>query len=281
MGGRNREMKFTKMHGTGNDFIVIEDRENRFLGKEKELGLTLCNRHFGIGADGILIVRNSDIAPVKMVIINSDGSYASMCGNGIRCFAKYVWEESLVKNEVLKIETGDGIKEAFLTVKDGKAEEITIDMGKPSFVPEKVPVQLKEEVIEKEIKINDKKYTITTLFMGVPHTVIFGDLKDYDVNEGKYIEKYPIFSQGTNVNFCEVVNKEEVKVKTWERGAGPTLACGTGSCACAVAANKIGLTGKKVKISVPGGVLMVEMKDDNSVFMTGPAVISFKGEYDI
>ncbi|BAH06152.1 diaminopimelate epimerase [Clostridium kluyveri] len=274
-------MKFTKMHGTGNDFIVIDDRENRFLGKEEELALRLCNRHFGIGADGVLIVRNSDIASIKMVIINSDGSYASMCGNGIRCFAKYIWEENLVKDKILKIETGDGIKEAVVTIKNGKAEEITIDMGMPSFAPRKVPVEFKEEVIEKEVKIKNKNYIITTLFMGVPHTVIFGKLEDYDVAEGEYIEKYPVFTQGTNVNFCEIVNEKEVKVKTWERGAGPTLACGTGSCACVVAANKIGLTGKEVKVSVPGGILLVEIKDDNSVFMTGPAAISFKGEYDI
>lgn len=274
-------MRFTKMHGTGNDFIVIDDRENRFLGREEELALRLCNRHFGIGADGLLIVRNSDIACIKMVIINSDGSYASMCGNGIRCFAKYIWEENLVKDKILKIETGDGIKEAVLTIKNGKVEEITIDMGMPSFAPEKVPVQFKEEVIEKEVKIKNKNYIITTLFMGVPHTVIFGKLEDYDVAEGEYIEKYPVFTRGTNVNFCEIINEKEVKVKTWERGAGPTLACGTGSCACVVAANKIGLTGKEVKVSVPGGILLVEIKDDNSVFMTGPAAISFKGEYDI
>ncbi|WP_368487852.1 diaminopimelate epimerase [Clostridium sp. BJN0013] len=274
-------MKFTKMHGTGNDFIVIDDRENRFLGKEEELGLRLCNRHFSIGADGILIVRNSNIAPIKMVIINSDGSYASMCGNGIRCFAKYVWEENLVKDTALKIETGDGIKEAFLTIKNGKVEEVTIDMGIPSFVPEKVPVEFKEEVIEKEVEIKGKRYIITTLFMGVPHTVIFGKLKDYDVAEGKYIEKYPIFTQGTNVNFCEIVNKKEVKVKTWERGAGPTLACGTGSCACVVAAHKIGLTEEKVKVTVPGGILLIEIKKNNNVFMTGAAVVCFKGEYDI
>lgn len=273
-------MKFTKMQGTGNDFIVIDDIENRFLGRERELALKLCDRHFGIGADGILIVRNSNVSPVKMVIINSDGSYASMCGNGIRCFAKYVWETGLVKDSVVKIETGDGIKEAFLTVKNGEVEKVTIDMGVPSFEPEKVPVKSKEEVVEKQVEIKNKKYSITSLLMGVPHTVIFGNLEDYNIMEGKYIEKYDAFTQGTNVNFCEVVNEGKVKVKTWERGAGPTLACGTGSCACVIAAHRIGLTGKKVEVVVPGGILLIEIKDDN-VFMTGEAMVSFKGEYDI
>ncbi|MFL0196873.1 diaminopimelate epimerase [Clostridium sp. WILCCON 0269] len=273
-------MKFTKMHGTGNDFIVIDDRQNIFLGKERELGSKLCSRHFGVGGDGILIVRESNIAPIKMIIINSDGSYASMCGNGIRCFAKYVWEQNLIKEPVVKIETGDGIKEAFLSIENGEVKEVTIDMGTPSFDPEKVPVKFEGEVVEKEIKIEDKSYIITTLFMGVPHTVIFGKLENYDVAEGKYIEKYPIFTQGTNVNFCEIVNENEIKVKTWERGAGPTLACGTGSCACVVAAHRVGLAEKKVKVTVPGGRLLVEIKDHN-VFMTGPAAVSFKGECDI
>ncbi|ALU37511.1 Diaminopimelate epimerase [Clostridium ljungdahlii DSM 13528] len=278
--GEKFNMKFIKMQGTGNDFVVIDDRDNRFLGKEKELGLKLCNRHFGIGGDGILIVRQSEIAQIKMIIINSDGSYASMCGNGIRCFAKYVWEENLVKESPIKIETGDGIKEAFLNIENGKVKEVTIDMGTPSFDPKKIPVNSCDEVVKKELKINEKTYSITSMFMGVPHTVIFGDLEKYDVKEGKAIEKYSIFPEGTNVNFCEVLNKDEIKIKTWERGAGPTLACGTGTCACAVASNKLGFTEGKVKAHVPGGILFIEVKD-NKVFMTGPAEVSFKGEYDI
>lgn len=273
-------MKFTKMHGNGNDFIVVDDRNNRFLGKEGELARELCDRNFGIGGDGILIVRNSDIAQTQMVIINADGSYASMCGNGIRCFAKYVWDEGIVKGDCIKIETGDGIKEAFIHVQDNEVKEVTINMGIPTFVPEQIPSKFEKEIINEQIKVNEKEYNITTMLMGVPHTVLFGKLDEYDVEEGKAIEKYDIFPEGTNVNFCEVINNNKIKVKTWERGAGPTLACGTGSCACVIASNKLGFTGENVEVQVPGGKLFIEIKE-NGVFMTGPAVVSFKGEYEV
>lgn len=273
-------MKFTKMNGTGNDFVVIDDRNNQFLGREGELAKRLCNRNFAIGGDGILIVRNSNIAETQMVIINADGSYASMCGNGIRCFAKYVWDENIVKGNSIKIETGDGIKEAFLNINNNEVKEVTINMGIPSFKVEDIPAKFDQEIIDKQIKINDKEYNITSMLMGVPHTVIFGKLDQYDVQEGKYIEKNEIFPIGTNVNFCEVIGKDKVNVKTWERGAGPTLACGTGSCACVIASNKLGFTDSKVEVQVPGGKLLIEIKEDG-VFMTGPAVVSFKGEYEI
>ncbi len=273
-------MKFSKMNGNGNDFIVIDDRENKFLGREEELAKKLCNRNFAIGGDGILIVRHSEIAQIEMIIINADGSYASMCGNGIRCFAKYVWDENIVKEKIIKIETGDGIKEAFLNIENNKVKEVTINMGIPSFKVEEIPSKFKDEIINKAIKVENKEYNITTMLMGVPHTVIFGKLKDYNVEEGKAIEKYEAFIKGTNVNFCEVESDNKVKVKTWERGAGPTLACGTGSCACVVAANKLGFTGKKVEVEVPGGKLLIDIRE-NGVFMSGPAVVSFKGEYEL
>ncbi|MEY8762304.1 MULTISPECIES: diaminopimelate epimerase [Clostridium] len=273
-------MKFTKMQGSGNDFVVIDDRGNEFLGRESELGIKLCNRHFGIGGDGVLIIRKSNIAQIKMVIINSDGSNASMCGNGIRCFAKYIWENDIVRDSVVKIETGDGVKEVFLDIGKSGVERITVNMGTPSFKPREIPARFADEIVDKQIEINGKNYKITSLFMGVPHTVIFGELEKYHVEEGKSIEKCPVFPQGTNVNFCEILDKNNIEVKTWERGAGPTLACGTGSCACVAAANKLNLTGKKVKVKVPGGNIWVEIKG-RSVFMTGPAEICFKGEYDI
>lgn len=273
-------MKFTKMNGTGNDFVVIDDRNGQFLGREGELSKRLCNRNFAIGGDGILIVRESDIAQTQMIIMNADGSYASMCGNGIRCFAKYVWDENIVKGNSIKIETGDGVKEAFLNIENNEVKEVTINMGVPSFKVQDIPAKFYEEIIDKQIKINDIEYNITSMLMGVPHTVIFGNLDQYDVKEGKYIEKNEIFPIGTNVNFCEVIDRDKVRVKTWERGAGPTLACGTGSCACVIASNKLGFTDTKVEVQVPGGKLLIEIKEDG-VFMTGPAVVSFKGEYEI
>ncbi|MGE5629252.1 MAG: diaminopimelate epimerase [Solirubrobacterales bacterium] len=272
-------MKFLKLQGTGNDFIVIDDRNNKYKGNEAELAKRLCHRNFGIGGDGILFVRNSNVAEIQMVIINADGSYASMCGNGIRCFARYVYDQGILKSNIMKIETGDGIKTAELFIENDKVKGVKINMGSPSFDPKSFFSISEDEIVNKKLKENGKEYSITTMQMGVPHTVIFGKLDDFDVNEGKNIEKNQLFSKGTNVNFCEVIDNSTIKVKTWERGAGPTLACGTGSCACVVAAKRLGLTGDKVKVMVPGGDLFIEVQG-NEVFMTGPAEKSFSGEFD-
>lgn len=190
-------MKFTKMIGTGNDFIVLDDRKGELIGKEEKLTQKLCDRHFSIGADGILFVRESNAkAHIQMVIINADGSYASMCGNGIRCFAKYVWEKDIVKENPMIIETGDGLKEAFLDIEDNEVKYITINMGEPIFEGEKISNE-KEKIINKSIKENNKDYSITSFHMGVPHTIIFGKLDEYDIEEGKTIEKLSLFKEGT------------------------------------------------------------------------------------
>lgn len=271
-------MNFTKMHGNGNDFIIIDDQQNKYVGREAELAKKLCNRNFFIGADGILIVRKSEVADIKMIIMNSDGSYASMCGNGIRCFAKYVWDKRIILNNEISIETGDGVKIANLELKNEIVENVKIFMGKPSFIPMDVPVLSETLVIDKKFSVNDKEYNITTMIMGVPHTVILGKLEDFDIYEGKAIEKHSMFPIGTNVNFCEVVSRSNIRVKTWERGAGPTLACGTGSCASVVAVNKLGKVDKKVHVELPGGYLFIELNDEG-VYMSGPAVTVFEGEY--
>lgn len=274
-------MKFTKMQGTGNDFIIIEDLCGKLEDKQGEIAAKLCDRHFGVGADGILYVKKSDTADMKMVIVNSDGSEASMCGNGIRCFAKYVFENKLVKNsDIIRIETGDGIKEAKLNIKDGRVDNVTINMGKPSFNPKDIPANSDKEIINKEVSIENKKYFLNSVFMGVPHTVVFEKMHDADISDGSKIEKLDLFPQNTNVNFCEVINKGEIHVKTWERGAGATFACGTGCCASVAVANRLQYVGKKVNVKVPGGKLYIEIKD-NGIFMTGPCEVSFKGEADI
>lgn len=273
-------MNFTKMTGTGNDFVVIDDRENNYLGKEKEIALKLCDRHFSIGGDGVLLVRKSEKADTKMVIINSDGSRASMCGNGIRCFAKYVWDEKIVLTNPMTIETDDGIKKADLKVEDGKAKYVTINMGKPSLEPSTVSGKFDEKILDKKVNIKNKEYAITSFHMGVPHTMVFGKLDDYKIEEGKDIEKSDIFKAGTNVNFCEVVNKNKILVKTWERGAGATLACGTGSCASVIASNLLGYTGKEVEVVVPGGNIFIEIKEEG-ILMRGPANTCFRGEIDV
>ena len=227
-------MKFSKMHGNGNDFIVIEDLNNEYLGKEGEIAQKMCHRRFGIGADGILIVRKNENCDIEMVIINSDGSYAAMCGNGIRCFAKYVYEKGIVKKDVLDVLTGDGVKRIFLEIENDKVKTINVNMG---FGEEKYPIEC-----------------------------------------GKDIEKYELFPQGTNVNFCKVIDRNTMEVRTWERGAGPTLACGTGNCASVIAANKLGLVDKKVKVIVPGGELKVNIEDDG-VKMIGNASFICDGTY--
>jgi len=270
-------INFTKMQGTGNDFIVIEDFEGKYANLEG-LAIKLCDRHFGIGADGILIVKKSNIADIQMIIINADGSYAAMCGNGIRCFAKYIFEKKYVIVENMKIETGDGVKLAKICIENGFAESVTINMGKYNFNPNSIPALDKEEIINKKIDINSKEYYITSMLMGVPHTIVFGKLEDYEVEEGKFIERLSLFPEKTNVNFCEVLGKNKIRVKTWERGAGPTLACGTGSCACVVAANRLGYIEEKVDVQVPGGVLTVEIINEE-VLMTGPAEITFEGNF--
>ncbi len=272
-------VNFTKMQGTGNDFIVIENFQGKYTNLE-QLAIKLCDRHFGIGADGILIVTKSNIADIQMIIINADGSYASMCGNGIRCFAKYIFQKKYVQKENMKIETGDGVKLANIIVKNGRAESVTINMGKYNFNPNSIPALDKEEIINKKIEAGHKEYFITSMFMGVPHTIIFGMHEDYQVEEGKYIEHHSLFPEKTNVNFCEIVGRDMIKVKTWERGAGPTLACGTGSCASVVAASRLGYIDKKVEVQVPGGVLTVEIVNDK-VLMTGPAEITFEGSFFI
>jgi len=271
-------MKFTKMHGNGNDFIVIEDLDNKLI-NESSLAKRLCHRNFSIGADGILIVRRSMKADIKMTIINSDGSLANMCGNGIRCFGKYVWEHKLVdKTESISIETDDGIKTAYLNIDNGEVKEVTINMGMPAFTPKEIPVNSDHEVLLEKVEIENKNYIINSILLGVPHTIIFGKMEDFSVEEGKNIEKNKLFPEGTNVNFCEIMNKNKIKVMTWERGAGATLACGTGSCAAVVVANKLGFVDKKVIVEIPGGTLIIELTE-KGVYMTGPAVTSFIGDY--
>lgn len=269
-------LKFTKMQGAGNNFVVFEDIEinHNDLGT---LAKKLCDRNFGIGGDGILVVRRSKIADIQMIIINSDGSYAGMCGNGIRCFAKYVYENNIVRKSEFTVETGDGIKVCHLFIEDNKVKAVKINMGRESFNPKFIPALGEEEIIKKDISANGKSYNITSLLLGVPHTVLLTEEGGFKVEEGAAIETHELFPQGTNVNFCRVVNRGEIKVNTWERGAGPTLACGTGCCSSVVVCNKLNLVDKSVKVMAPGGILTIEITEDG-IMMTGPAENVFKGE---
>ncbi|MGQ9569450.1 MAG: diaminopimelate epimerase [Thermodesulfovibrionales bacterium] len=281
-------MTFTKMHGLGNDFILIDCLNNKFKiqdSKFKILAKNLCHRRFGIGADQLLLLCSSKIADYRMRIFNADGSEVEMCGNGIRCIAKYIWGKGLSDKNVLNIETLAGI------IKPEKAGDmIKVDMGEPVFEPDKIPVNIvinesraKDRIIDYPLKIEDKVFSITCLSMGNPHAVIFvKGISDFPVSFcGPLIQNNPIFPKRTNVEFVEVINKDEVKVRVWERGAGETMACGTGASAVAVAANTEGFTNRALTVHLTGGDLFIEWAEDNHVYMTGPAVKVFEGIIEI
>ncbi|WP_238861133.1 MULTISPECIES: diaminopimelate epimerase [unclassified Clostridium] len=275
-------MNFYKMQGAGNDFVFIEDFDNK-IKDECLLAKKLCDRHFGIGADGLVIVRKSELAHARMVIINADGSRANMCGNAIRCFGKYVYEHKIATGDKFSVETGDGIKEIEIILENEKVKYVRVYMGNPSYNGCDIPLNNLESLIEKEIAVDDKKYKMTTLLLGVPHTIIFESDREYNViQEGSKIEKLDIFGEGSNVNFVKIVDDTHIRVNTWERGAGATLACGTGCSASVVVAKKLGFVNKDKEIFVkaPGGELIIEVLGQD-VYMKGPAEVVFKGELSL
>ena len=274
-------IKFTKMHGLGNDYVYI-DAINQKIENESSLAKFVSNRHFGIGSDGLILICKSDIADFKMRMFNSDGSEAEMCGNGIRCVGKFVYDKGLTDKTIVKIETLAGIKTLVLNTKDGKVETARVDMGEPILEAEKIPVISKEQPVKNlELEAENKKFKFTCVSMGNPHAItIVENTKEFDVEKyGKILEVDKAFPKKANIEFAQIIDKENIKMRVWERGAGETLACGTGACATAVACNLNGLTGKKVNIELLGGTLNIEWNEkDNHVYMTGPAVTVFDGE---
>lgn len=276
-------MDFVKMHGLGNDFVFIEDK----TGQDKDytaLARAMCNRHTGIGADGLIVIVDSRVADVRMRIINSDGSEAEMCGNGIRCFAKYVYDNGIIEKKRFTVETPAGIMEPEITVgADNKAELITINMGRPSFNRSEIPMEGADgRVLNEDLCVDGANWKITSLLMGVPHTVTYvDDVDTVDIEKiGPLFEKHEAFPKHTNINFAQQMDDRTVKVRTWERGAGATLACGTGSCSVAVASFLNGRTGREVDIQLPLGTLHIEYREeDGNVYMTGPAAVSFTGTW--
>ena len=275
-------MDFVKMHGLGNDFVFIEDK----TGQDKDytaLARAMCNRHTGIGADGLIVIVDSRVADVRMRIINSDGSEAEMCGNGIRCFAKYVYDSGIIEKKRFTVETPAGIMEPEITVgADNKAKLITINMGRPSFNRSEIPMEGAEgRVLNEDVMCKRCELEKSRLFLwGVPHTVTYvDDVDTVDIEKiGPLFEKHEAFPKHTNINFAQQMDDRTVKVRTWERGAGATLACGTGSCSVAVASFLNGRTGREVDIQLPLGTLHIEYREeDGNVYMTGPAAVSFTG----
>ncbi|MBE6063640.1 MAG: diaminopimelate epimerase [Clostridium butyricum] len=275
-------MNFYKMQGAGNDFVFVEDLNNE-IEEECKLAVKLCDRHFGIGADGLVIVRKSEKAEAKMIIINADGSRANMCGNAIRCFGKYVYEHKIVTQTKFKVETGDGVKIIEVILDAEKVKYVRVYMGVPSYDAKDIPLNEVDGLIDAKIDVNNKSYNVTTLLMGVPHTVVFETNREYDViNEGMVLEKYKYFKEGSNINFVKIIDDTHIRVNTWERGAGFTLACGTGCCASVVVAKRLGLVDKDKDICVqaPGGELIIEVVG-NDVYMKGPAEVSFEGKTEL
>lgn len=276
-------MKFTKMHGLGNDFVVFVDKDG--ANKDfSDLAVRLCDRHTGIGADGIMVVVPSAVADTRMRIINADGSEAEMCGNGIRCFAKYVYERGIITKDSFTIETLAGIMKPSLTIESGVVTLVTVDMGKPIFEARQIPMDSEAAIVKKfPVQVEDTTYEVSSVLMGVPHTEVFvNDVTTVPLTTlGPKLEKHELFPRGTNVNFVQVVDKDHIKVRTWERGAGATLACGTGCCASVVMAYENGLTNREVDVDVYLGTLHIRYEEDGSVFMTGPAAEVFETELSI
>jgi len=287
------KIEFTKMHGLGNDFIVVNAIKESFLsalGSDElsRLSAHLCNRRFAIGADQLLLLCPSERADFRMRIFNADGSEVEMCGNGIRCLARYIWDRGLSEKEVLEIETLAGIIRP--EVRNGL---VRVDMGMPEFSPERIPVDIKETdravlpetsvFIKYPLEVEGQVFDITCLSMGNPHCVIVvDDVDNFPVSYyGPMIENRQIFPRKTNVEFVEILNDKEIDMRVWERGAGETMACGTGASAAAVATSLIGSTGREVTVHLLGGDLFIEWAENGHIYMAGPAVTVFDGVIDV
>lgn len=273
-------MEFVKMHGLGNDFILINGLKDGGTVNYFELAPKICDRNFGIGADGLLIILPSEVADIKMQIINSDGSEAEMCGNGIRCFAKYVFEEGIVDKTKMEVETLAGIIVPELILQKDKVVSIRVDMGEPQLERSRIPmIGSPGPVIKEKLKVLDQEFEVTAVSMGNPHCVIFvSDLTKIDINKwGPLIEKHQAFPRKTNVEFVQVVTPSEAIMRVWERGAGITLACGTGACATLTAGVLNNLLHRTAIIKLLGGELEIEWAENNHLYMTGPAEEVFRG----
>jgi diaminopimelate epimerase len=271
-------MLFWKMQGLGNDYIVVDSKKQRISEQQiPKLAKKLCQRRFSIGADGLLLVCPSNVADVKMRIFNADGSEAEMCGNGIRCFSKYCYENGIVLKNAFNVETLAGIKQIWLTIKGSEVYSVKVDMGAPNWERSALSIQGQGTFINETLEIDNKPYTITCLSMGNPHCIIFVEkVEEFPVNIiGPIVENYKAFPYRTNVAFVQILNRNELKVRVWERGCGETLACGTGTCAAVAAANRLGRVDNNVTVHLLGGDLKVEV--GKTLLLIGAAEKVFEG----
>lgn len=282
-------MKFTKMQGLGNDYVYVNCFQEK-IDNPPEVARFVSDRHFGIGSDGLIMINPSKVADFEMEMYNADGSRGEMCGNGIRCVAKYVYDYGLTDKTHISVETLGGIKYLDLTVKDGKVELVRVDMGEPELDPEKIPIIMKgysdetDRVLNAQIKVDGKEYHMTGVSMGNPHDVVYiDDVQGLDIEKiGPKFENHERFPQRINTEFSRVIDRKTVEMRVWERGSGETLACGTGACAVAVASILNGYTEREVEIRLLGGNLQIEWnEEDNHVYMTGPATVVFDGEIEL
>ncbi len=275
-------MKFTKMHGIGNDYLFVNCFEEIIENPER-MAIVMSKPHFGAGADGLVLIEPADGADFAMRIFNADGSEAEMCGNALRCIGKYVYERGMTDKTDLTIETGGGMKQLWLTVENGKVARIKADMGTPELNPRLIPVDLPGElVLRHRLQILGQTWFITCVNMGNPHAVVF--VRDPEVIDlptiGPMIEHHPLFPRRTNVEFVRVIDRNILQMRVWERGAGETLACGTGACASLVAAVLGGLANRSVQMKLSGGNLQLQWSaEDNHVYQTGPAAFVYDGEW--
>ena len=277
-------MKFTKMHGCGNDYVYVNLFEEK-VEKPAEVSIKVSDRHFGIGSDGLITIGPSDKADFRMHIYNADGSEAEMCGNGIRCVAKYVYDHNLTDKTEITVETGAGILTLILFTEDGKVQQVRVDMGEPILEPSQIPVLAKgDKVIDEPIEVGGKTWNMTCVSMGNPHAVVFVDdtanfpLETY----GPFFENHERFPKRTNTEFVQIISRTEANMRVWERGSAETWACGTGTCACVMACILNGKTEDKVLVHLRGGDLTIEYdRESNHVFMTGPATEVFEGEIEV
>ncbi len=276
-------MKFTKMQGLGNDYVYVNCLKEK-IADPPELARRISDRHFGVGSDGLIMINPSDKADFEMEMYNADGSRAEMCGNGIRCVGKYVYDYGLTDKTQISVETLAGIKHLDLTVENGKATLVKVDMGQPVFEPDRIPVKAEGSmVVDEPLEVDGKEYRMTCISMGNPHAVIFvdQDVRELPLEEiGPSFENHERFPKRINTEFVRVIDRHTVQMRVWERGSGETLACGTGTCAAAAACVLNGLTEDEVTVHLLGGDLYIKWdREKNTIYMTGPAEIVFEGEW--
>ena len=277
-------MRFTKMQGLGNDYVYVNCFQET-VENPSELAVKVSDRHFGIGSDGLILIRPSEAADFEMAMYNADGSRGEMCGNGIRCVAKYVYDYGLTDKTNISVDTKSGIKYLDLTVANGKVALVKVNMGQPELNAEKIPmIYKKQQVIQQPLAVKDNIYEVTAVSMGNPHVIVYMDqIRDLAIEKiGPDFEKHPAFPEGVNTEFVHVIDRKTVEMRVWERGSGETLACGTGACAVAVACVLNGYTEEEVTVRLLGGELKIFWnRKENLVYMTGPAEVVFDGTINL